>query len=110
MDAHWCLFTDAHTEVNARRVAARAFERLNRRHDAVAVAPYHKGGFTISFQTSHSGSWPDNVVEVLSAAQHLKGSWELNCRILEELDIASAKLHVSGVTAIHVNVPCQQAR
>ncbi len=103
MSIYWKIFTDAGSKEKAEKVANATIKTIGVIGGNVDVNPYHKGGFTCSFESdSESGEWGSIILKTISLAQNIGRSYILNGDISVELDMWSNESSVSGVTNIQV--------
>ncbi len=103
MSIYWKIFTDAGSEEKAEKVASTTIKTIGVIGDNLDVNPYHKGGFTCSFESDpETSEWCNTVLTTISLAQNIGRSYTLNGDISSELDMWSNESTVSGVTNIQV--------
>jgi hypothetical protein len=102
MQAHWSVWSDATSEVSARRVATRLLRQLGRPANQVTFSPYPKtSGWMFTFQTDlEGGTWNDHVVDVVELGQRVAHAWSLSGDVRRSPEGWSTKARIAGVTAI----------
>ena len=103
MSIYWKIFTPAGSKDKAMKVAKSVVKFIGVSHSELVVEPYHKGGFTCSFETIVSkGDWSCVVFETIELAQIIGRAYTITGSIHDELDMWSNEPSVSGVTNIQV--------
>ena len=97
------IFTDAVSKENAEKVANAAIKTIGVICGNLEVNPYHKGGFTCSFESDfESEDWGRIILQTIGLAQSIGYAYILYGDIANELDMWSNESSVSGVTNIQV--------
>jgi hypothetical protein len=102
MQAYWSVWSDATSEVSARRVAMRLLRQLGRPANQLAFFPYPKtGGCMFTFQTDlEGGTWNDYVVDAVELGQRVAHAWSLSGDVRRGPEGWSTQSRIAGVTAI----------
>jgi len=95
---HWKIFTDANRQDKAAKVMRRVLSKLQTEALNVKIEPYHKGGFTCTFDTScEIDQWSDVVLYAIALAQSIGRGWLLSGDIRQGLEAWSNDSPVVGV-------------
>ena len=109
MRSTWRVFTDTTSAEKALKRIEKLTAEFSQRAVDVAAAPYHKGGFIVSFHIEHSfDSWAEAVLEIVTLVQLRGRRLELSAFVQEELDIF-AECSIPGITHIHCHCTRDEA-
>jgi len=105
LSIYWKVFTDAGSKDKAMKVAKSVVKSIDISYSELLVEPYHKGGFTCSFETPVSkGDWSLVLLQTIELAQKVGRSYIITGSIQNELDLWSNESNISGVTNIQIVV------
>lgn len=103
MSVYWKIFTDTGNQDKALKVAKSAIKSVGVSQIDIVVEPYHKGGFSCSFETiTDSANWAELVVSTIQLAQKIGRAYIISGSINNELEMWSNDPSVSGITHIQV--------
>ena len=101
MNSNWTIWVNANKESGAEKLLSRVLKRMDMEAKDVNIAPYHKGGYIISFQVAHEeGSWNDIVIECIALGQRTAHGWGIYGDVLQDPGASSNQTNVAGVDMI----------
>ena len=102
MKSYWTIWVDAKSEAKTLKVYDRVISKMAVEPLDRKVEKYHKGGYKISFQLSHSSAeWSNLIFLLLATGQRIANQWIITGDIQQDASAWSNDVREPGVSSIH---------